>query len=117
MAEKMAQWDTRLMRIAADNSTPPVELHFAQCRDGKSVPFRDQPDFFFRCKNVNLHQQHAMAGVADMQQGTYFVKTNHLPRFAAAAALVAAVPFVLGQGLQVNSLCVHLLSRPWGISF
>jgi hypothetical protein len=28
------------------------ELHFAQCRDGKSIPFRDQPDKFFRCNNV-----------------------------------------------------------------
>jgi hypothetical protein len=28
------------------------ELHFAQCKDGKAVPFRDRPNFFFRCKNV-----------------------------------------------------------------
>jgi len=28
------------------------ELHFAQCRDGKSIPFRDQPNKFFRCNNV-----------------------------------------------------------------
>ncbi|RYP74860.1 hypothetical protein DL771_002781 [Monosporascus sp. 5C6A] len=31
------------------------ELHFAQCRDGKAVPFRDQPTNFYRCNNVNLH--------------------------------------------------------------
>ncbi|KAI0527770.1 hypothetical protein F5B22DRAFT_3414 [Xylaria bambusicola] len=31
------------------------ELHFAQCRDGKAVPFRDQPNNFYRCKNINLH--------------------------------------------------------------
>jgi hypothetical protein len=29
------------------------ELHFAQCRDGKSIPFRDQPNKFFRCNNVS----------------------------------------------------------------
>jgi hypothetical protein len=29
------------------------ELHFAQCRDGKSIPFRDQPTKFFRCNNVS----------------------------------------------------------------
>lgn len=28
------------------------ELHFAQCKDGKAVPFRDQPLNFFRCKDV-----------------------------------------------------------------
>jgi hypothetical protein len=31
------------------------ELHFAQCKDGKAVPFRDRPDFFFRCNNVCYH--------------------------------------------------------------
>ncbi|RYP34655.1 hypothetical protein DL767_004215 [Monosporascus sp. MG133] len=31
------------------------ELHFAQCRDGKAIPFRDQPTNFYRCNNVNLH--------------------------------------------------------------
>jgi hypothetical protein len=61
MSEKFQQWDAhavfRASRLAegdlAEGEYP--ELHFAQCRDGKSVPFRDQPDFFFRCKNVNLH--------------------------------------------------------------
>ncbi|RYP02089.1 hypothetical protein DL764_005970 [Monosporascus ibericus] len=31
------------------------ELHFAQCRDGKAVPFRDQQTNFYRCNNINLH--------------------------------------------------------------
>lgn len=56
MAEKFKQWDQRAdLRIASADESPYVELHFAQCRDGKSVPFRDQPDFYFRCKNMNLH--------------------------------------------------------------
>lgn len=28
------------------------ELHFAQCRDGKAIPFRDEPNNFYRCNNV-----------------------------------------------------------------
>jgi hypothetical protein len=28
------------------------ELAFAQCKDGKAIPFRDQPTNFYRCKNV-----------------------------------------------------------------
>ena len=56
MSEKFQQWDKHASlraSSAAEGEYP--ELHFAQCRDGKSVPFRDQKDFFFRCKNVNLH--------------------------------------------------------------
>lgn len=30
------------------------ELHFAQCRDGKAVPFRDQSTNFYRCNNVGV---------------------------------------------------------------
>ena len=30
------------------------ELHFAQCRDGRAVPFRDQPNNFYRCNNVRF---------------------------------------------------------------
>lgn len=28
------------------------ELHFAQCKNGTAVPFRDRPAFSFRCNNV-----------------------------------------------------------------
>jgi hypothetical protein len=55
MSEKFRQWDQRASMRIAQAEDPYVELHFAQCRDGKAVPFRDQPNFFFRCKNMNLH--------------------------------------------------------------
>lgn len=37
-------------------------------------------------KNVNVHLQRAESGVAAMHQDTYHIKTNHLPRYAAAVA-------------------------------
>ncbi|KAL2206993.1 hypothetical protein CC79DRAFT_1398835 [Sarocladium strictum] len=55
MEEKFKQWDRSAELRLASAAEPLAELHFAQCRDGKVVPFRDQPDFSFRCKNINLH--------------------------------------------------------------
>jgi hypothetical protein len=55
MAEKFKQWDQKASMRASKAEDELVELAFAQCRDGKAVPFRDQPNFFFRCKNMNLH--------------------------------------------------------------
>ena len=56
MAEKFKQWDRHAeLRLQSLAEPEYPELHFAQCRDGKAVPFRDQRDFFFRCNNVNLH--------------------------------------------------------------
>lgn len=56
MSEKFRQWDKHAsMRAANVEEEEYPELHFAQCRDGQAVPFRDQKDFFFRCNNVNLH--------------------------------------------------------------
>ena len=56
MSEKFQQWDKHAsLRASSAEEDEYPELHFAQCRDGKAVPFRDQKDFFFRCKNVNLH--------------------------------------------------------------
>lgn len=64
MAEKFKQFDAMANARASQLADPYVELHFAQCRDGKSVPFRDQPTFFFRCNNMNLHHflPHSMMG-------------------------------------------------------
>ena len=42
----------RVGRISAAAIDPFPEEHFAQCRDGKSIPIRDQPTKFYRCKNV-----------------------------------------------------------------
>lgn len=30
------------------------ELHFAQCKDGKVIPFRGQNDHFYRCNNASI---------------------------------------------------------------
>lgn len=43
-------------RLASALAVDPFpEEHFAQCRDGKSVPIRDQPLKFYRCKNVSIY--------------------------------------------------------------
>ncbi|KAF2014313.1 hypothetical protein BU24DRAFT_463111 [Aaosphaeria arxii CBS 175.79] len=57
MAAKQAVWD-RQERLGVMNSLAGPyypELHFAQCKDGKAVPFRDEPNNFYRCNNINLH--------------------------------------------------------------
>jgi hypothetical protein len=38
-------------------------------------------------RNVNVHLQRVESGINNMTQETYYVKTNHLPRYAAASAL------------------------------
>ncbi|EXJ64707.1 hypothetical protein A1O7_01045 [Cladophialophora yegresii CBS 114405] len=38
-------------------------------------------------KNVNVHLQRIERGIDNLTDGTYYIKTNHLPRFVAAAAL------------------------------
>lgn len=38
-------------------------------------------------RNVNVHLQRTESGINNMTQKTYYVKTNHLPRYAAASAL------------------------------
>ncbi|KAF2269791.1 hypothetical protein CC78DRAFT_602036 [Lojkania enalia] len=57
MAKKEAFWESRrkmnLFNAAAGPQWP--ELHFAQCKDGRAVPFRDEPNNFYRCNNMNLH--------------------------------------------------------------
>ena len=38
-------------------------------------------------RNVNVHLQRVQAGLGNMSDGTYYLKTNHLPAYAAATAL------------------------------
>jgi hypothetical protein len=38
-------------------------------------------------KNVNVHLQRIEKGIDNMASSNYFIKTNHLPRYAAAASL------------------------------
>lgn len=63
MNDKLESWaehDAQVAAIAAESRQgrfaaavdPFPEQHFAQCRDGKSIPIRDQPTVFYRCKNV-----------------------------------------------------------------
>jgi hypothetical protein len=54
MSKKEKFW-AKQSRIGAFAAEKWPELHFAQCRDGKAVPFRDQATNFYRCKNMNLH--------------------------------------------------------------
>ena len=54
MAEKEAEWSANSFRLNAEDGPQYPELHFAQCKDGKSIPFRDQNTTFFRCNNVSL---------------------------------------------------------------
>lgn len=55
MAAKEAVWaqqeENGVMNALAGPQYP--ELHFAQCKDGKAVPFRDEPNNFYRCNNVS----------------------------------------------------------------
>jgi hypothetical protein len=55
MAMKYAVWDAQenmgVMNSLAGEQYP--ELHFAQCREGKAIPFRDEPNNFYRCNNVS----------------------------------------------------------------
>jgi hypothetical protein len=57
MAMKYAVWDAQesfgVMNSLAGEQYP--ELHFAQCKDGKAIPFRDEPNNFYRCNNVSNH--------------------------------------------------------------
>jgi hypothetical protein len=48
-------------------------------------------------RNVKIHFQRIESGIEDMRKETYHVKTNHLPRYAAASALeiVLRVYYVL----------------------
>jgi hypothetical protein len=56
MGMKYAVWDAQesmgVMNSLAGEQYP--ELHFAQCKDGKAIPFRDQPNNFYRCNNVSV---------------------------------------------------------------
>lgn len=56
MAMKHAVWDAAsesgVMNSLAGEQYP--ELHFAQCRDGRAIPVRDQPNNFYRCNNVRM---------------------------------------------------------------
>lgn len=38
-------------------------------------------------KNVNVHLQRVERGIDNLTDGTYYIKINHLPRYAAAASL------------------------------
>ena len=55
MSEKEAVWASKAFKMNVNSAAGPQypELHFAQCRDGKSIPFRDQPTNFYRCNNVS----------------------------------------------------------------
>lgn len=54
MAKKETFWaQEQAMGIYAEQWP---ELHFAQCKDGKAIPFRDEPLNFYRCKNVGFHR-------------------------------------------------------------
>lgn len=55
MAEKESGWKANSLTFNRMGGPQYPELHFAQCRDGKAVPFRDEKDNFYRCNNVNLH--------------------------------------------------------------
>ncbi|KAF2755478.1 hypothetical protein EJ05DRAFT_512987 [Pseudovirgaria hyperparasitica] len=50
----------------AMNSEQYIELPFANCRDGKAQPFRNNATLAFRCNNLNLHHflSHAALGSA-----------------------------------------------------
>ena len=59
MGLKESHWQqlrtSGVFNSAAENATQYPELYFAQCRDGKAVPVRDEPNTFFRCNNVCFH--------------------------------------------------------------
>ncbi|KAF1993492.1 hypothetical protein P154DRAFT_70656 [Amniculicola lignicola CBS 123094] len=57
MAAKEEQWNelTQMGVMNAAEGPQYPELHFAQCRDGKAIPFRDNATDFYRCNNINLH--------------------------------------------------------------
>lgn len=65
MAAKFAVWDQEkelgVMNSFAGEQYP--ELHFAQCRDGKATPFRDEPNNFYRCNNVRYPYMYCSTGV------------------------------------------------------
>jgi hypothetical protein len=52
MAEKERGWAANAVKFNRAGGPQYPELHFAQCRDGKAVPFRDEKDNFYRCNNV-----------------------------------------------------------------
>ena len=61
MAEKEAEWSANSFSINAVEGPQWPELHFAQCKNGQAVPFRDQPTNFFRCNNVSgLATKHSL---------------------------------------------------------
>lgn len=54
MAEKESGWKANSLTFNRMGGPQYPELHFAQCRDGKAVPFRDEKDNFYRCNNVSI---------------------------------------------------------------
>jgi hypothetical protein len=67
MNRKESFWASRReMRLFAEEWP---ELHFAQCKDGKVVPFRDQPDNFYRCNNVSEFPLSSSVLLARLQPG------------------------------------------------
>jgi hypothetical protein len=38
-------------------------------------------------RNVNVHLQRVESGIDNIIDGTYYIKTNHLPRYAATSAM------------------------------
>lgn len=53
-AADIAKFQSSRVGALADVDPWP-ELHFAQCKNGKAVPFRDEPNNYYRCNNINLH--------------------------------------------------------------
>jgi hypothetical protein len=106
MAEKFKQWNRHAsMRASSLEDSEYPELHFAQCRDGKSVPFRDQPNFFFRCKNVNLHHflPHSALGSKTGQGSSSWGWTSDTGREFAIIAQADGAAFAEVCGLSVKT--------------
>ena len=56
MQSKESFWNSQEEMSLTNSAAGPYypELHFAQCKEGKAIPFRDEPNNFYRCNNVSI---------------------------------------------------------------
>lgn len=76
--DEIAPFFTKLQTIAPDDA--PMGLIRRKRQEVKEK-------LEMQLKNVNIHLQRAEAGINLMHKATYYIKSNHLPRYAAASAL------------------------------
>jgi hypothetical protein len=109
MGMKYAVWDKQesmgVMNSLAGEQYP--ELHFAQCRDGKAIPVRDEPNNFYRCNNVSAPITKARRNFV-LMLSSRLIYITFCRILLSEAALVRGLPLGVGCPTMVGSLLLSL---------